>query len=64
MLFEARLVITAKEARLLLKRDDAVEEDEVWKFERRLTKAEAEGMVRVVFDDCYDMMNYAAHGDS
>lgn len=62
MLSEVRLVIGAKEARLVLKKDDAFVEDELWKFDRRMSSGEANEMVRVIFDGCFDLMNNLVHG--
>lgn len=60
---EVRLTVVAKEARLTLKRDDAVVEDEIWRLDRRLTQKEMDELCRIVFDDAYDALNFAAHGD-
>lgn len=63
MLAEVRLVVAAKEARLLLKQADSIVEDELWRLDRRFTKKEAEELCRAVFDDAYDLLNHAAHGE-
>lgn len=55
--------MTATEARLLVRNDDAVVEDESWRFGRRLGREEARSMVQAIFDDAYDMMNSTVHGD-
>jgi hypothetical protein len=62
MLAEVRLIVGAKEARLVLKRDDEVAEDELWRFDRRMSATEAKELVRVVFDGAFDMMNNLVHG--
>ena len=62
MLSEVRLIIGAKEARLVLKKGDDFLEDELWKFDRRMSAGEATEMVRVVFDGCFDLMNNLVHG--
>lgn len=62
MLSEVRLIVGAKEARLVLKKDDDTVEDELWKFERRMSATEATEFVRVVFDGAFDMMNNLVHG--
>jgi hypothetical protein len=62
MLSEVRLIVGAKEARLVLKKDDDVVEDELWRFERRMSSSEANEIVRVVFDGCFDLMNNFVHG--
>lgn len=64
MLAEVRLIVAAKEVRLVMKRGEGHVEDELWKLERRFTGKEAEEMCRVVFDDCYDLLNFTVHGDS
>jgi hypothetical protein len=63
MLAELRLMIAAKEARLILKHGDTVIEDEVWKFERPASSTEAKEVVAVAFADAYDILNSAVHGD-
>lgn len=63
MLAEVRLVVAAKEARLILKRDDESVEDELWKMEGKFSRKDALELCRVVFDDAYDLLNAAAHGD-
>ena len=63
MTAEIRLIVTATEARLLVRNDDAVVEDESWRFGRRLGREEARSMVQAIFDDAYDMMNSTVHGD-
>lgn len=63
MTAELRLVIATKEARLTFRRGDDIVEDEVWKFDRQLGRAEAMEIVRVAFDDAYDLIQWTAHGD-
>lgn len=63
MLAEVRLIMTPKEARLLLKHGDDVVEDEVWRMAAPLSKTEAKEFAGVVFSDAYDLMNTAAHGE-
>jgi hypothetical protein len=62
MLSEVHLIIGAKEARLILKKNDDFVEDELWKFDRKMSSTEANEMVRVVFDGCFDLMNNLVHG--
>ncbi len=62
MLSEVHLIIGAKEARLVLKKGDDFVEDELWKFDRKMSAGEAQGMVRVIFDGIFDMMNNLVHG--
>jgi hypothetical protein len=62
MLSEVHLIIGAKEARLILKKNDDFVEDELWKFDRKMSSTEATEMVRVVFDGCFDLMNNLVHG--
>ena len=62
MLSEVHLIIGAKEARLILKKNDDFVEDELWKFDRKMSSGEAKEMVRVVFDGCFDLMNNLVHG--
>jgi hypothetical protein len=63
MSVEVRLIIGNKEARLILKRDDDILEDELWKFDRQIGRSEAGEIVRVAFDDAYDLMQWTVHGD-
>lgn len=56
-------MIAPKEARLVLKHDDEIVEDEVWKFDRKVSRTEARQIARVAFDEYYDLLNYSAHGD-
>lgn len=60
---EVRLIIAKKEARLILKRDDDVIEDELWKFDSPMTKSEAVDLARIIFDEGYDLMQFYVHGD-
>jgi hypothetical protein len=60
---EVRLIIGNKEARLILKKDDDILEDELWKFDRQMGRSEAGEIVRVAFDDAYDLMQWTVHGD-
>ena len=62
MLSEVRLIVGAKEARLVLKKDDDTVEDELWKFDRRVSATESNEFVRVVFDGAFDLMNNLVHG--
>ena len=63
MLAEVRLVVAAKEARLVLKHDDKVVEDELWKFDTPVSRTEAKELIGVAFADAYDLMQHAVHGD-
>lgn len=63
MLAEVRLIITAKEARLVLRYGETLAEDEVWTFERKVSSTEAREVAKVAFDDAYDLLQYAVHGD-
>jgi len=63
MLAEVRLVIAPKEARLTIRKGDAVIEDEVWSFGRAIGKTEATELAMAVFHDSYDGLQYFAHGD-
>jgi hypothetical protein len=47
---------------LILKKNDDFVEDELWKFDRKMSSTEATEMVRVVFDGCFDLMNNLVHG--
>lgn len=60
---EVRLIIARKEARLMLKHGDDVIEDELWTFDAPVTAAEAKQLARVLFDEGFDMMQFAVHGD-
>lgn len=64
MISEVRLLIGTKEARLILKKGDDELEDELWKFDRKMSTKEAQEMCRVLFDEAFDLMNYSVHGDS
>jgi hypothetical protein len=63
MLADIHLVVGANEARVTVRHDNDVVEDECWKFDRRLSREEAKSAVAAVFADVYDMMNFAVHGD-
>lgn len=63
MLAEVRLIITAKEARLVLRSGETLVEDEVWTFERKMSSTEAREVAKVAFDDAYDLLQYSVHGD-
>lgn len=64
MLSEVRLIVGAKDARLILKKTDKeTVEEEVWNFERRVSSAYAQEIARVIFDDAYEVMQYAIHGE-
>lgn len=63
MLADVRLIVTATEARLTIRHDDQIVEDEVWKFGRRVGREEAKSMVQAIFDDSYDLLNFVTHGD-
>lgn len=60
---EVRLIVAKKEARLVLKHDDDVIEDELWKFDSPLSNTEARNLVRILFDEGYDLMQFSVHGD-
>lgn len=64
MLSEVRLLISSKEARLILKKGETVVEDELWKFERPVSKTEASEVARVMFDDGYDFLQHCVYGDA
>ena len=64
MLAEVRLIIASKEARLLYKRGETEIEDELWKFERPISKTEAREIAEAAFHDTFDLMQYSVHGDS
>lgn len=63
MLAEVRLLIARNEIRLVLKQAEKMEEDELWKAERPISQSEATSLARACFDDWYDTMNYAVHGE-
>lgn len=63
MLAELRLVIAPREARLVLKHGDDVIEDELWKFDGAVNRAQARELAGVAFADAYDLMNSAVHGN-
>lgn len=65
MLAEVRLMVAAREARLMLLNGGEVVEDEVWKFDAKIAASEAAQVARVSFDDLYDFMNAVVNaGDS
>lgn len=61
---EVRLIVAAKEARLVLTKDGDVIEDELWRFDRQVGGSEAKQMCRVLFDMAFDFVNTTVHGDS
>lgn len=63
MLADVRLTIGVTEARLVVRHDDQVVEDELWKFERKIGREEAKAMAEAIFADAYDVMNHVVHGD-
>ena len=63
MLADVRLVVAANEARLTIRHDDKIVEDELWTFGRRIGREEAKGMAQAIFADAYDMMQFVVHGD-
>lgn len=63
MLAEVRLIIAAKEARLILKKGEKIVEDELWKFDARIDRSEANQLADAAFHDAYDMLQYAVHSD-
>jgi hypothetical protein len=62
MTAELRLALAGKEARLSLKLDDKEIEDELWTFDKKLTKAELKEIATCVFQDAYEVIQYAANG--
>ena len=64
MLGEVRLIVAAKEARLILKIGETEIEDELWKFDRKISKTEAREVIEAAFHDAYDLMQFSVHGDS
>jgi hypothetical protein len=64
MLSEVRLIVAAKEARLVLKRGETLVEDEVWTFSTKMSRTEASEIARVMFDDCFDLMQYSVYGEA
>lgn len=63
MAAEVRLIIAKKEARLLVKHGEDVVEDELWKFDSPMTVREAKELVRILFDEGYDLMQFSVYGD-
>lgn len=64
MLGEVRLIVAAKEARLILKIGETEIEDELWTFDRKISKTEARQVLEAAFHDAYDLMQFSVHGDS
>lgn len=63
MLAEIRLIVAPKEARLLLKHGDDIVEDEIWRFDGKVSRTEAKELISVAFHECYDLLNTAVHGE-
>ena len=63
MLARVELIIAPKEARLTIRKGDETVEDEIWSFGRKIGRSEAAEFARAIFDDAYDAMNFAVHGD-
>ena len=63
MLGEVRLIVASKEARLILKIGEELIEDELWSFEKKISKTEARQVIEAAFHDAYDLMQYSVHGD-
>jgi len=63
MLAEVRLIIASREAKLVIRRGETTVEDEVWKFERPISKTEANELAEAAFHDAFDLMQQAVHGD-
>ena len=51
MLGEVRLIVASKEARLILKIGETLIEDELWTFERKISKTEAREVIEAAFHD-------------
>lgn len=64
MLGEVRLIVAAKEARLILKIGETLIEEELWSFDRKISKTEARQVLEAAFHDAYDLMQFSVHGDS
>jgi hypothetical protein len=63
MLAEVRLIIAAKEARLILKKGEKIVEDELWTFDARIDRSEAGSVAVAAFHDAFDLLQYAVYGD-
>ena len=64
MLSEVRLIVGAKDARLVLKKNDKeTVEEEIWTFDHKVAASRAQEITRVIFDDAYEMMQYAIYGE-
>jgi len=59
---EVRLLLTQKSATLVLTIGSNVVEQETWKFDTPAPRRELRDIGECVFNDCYDLMNYATHG--
>lgn len=64
MLGEVRLIVAGKEARLILKIGETLIEEELWSFDRKISKTEARQVLEAAFHDAYDLMQFSVHGDS
>ena len=42
---------------------ETIVEDEVWKFNRPISKTEAKELAEAAFHDCFDLLQHAVHGD-
>lgn len=63
MLAEVRLMIGARESRLMLLNGGEVIDDEIWKFDAKVAASQAAEAAKVAFDDLYDYMNTSVNGD-
>lgn len=63
MLGEVHFLVSAREARLILRRGETTIEDETWKFDRSLGRSQAADMVESAFHDVFDLMQFVVHGD-
>lgn len=46
----------------MVRQGDEVTSDELWKFDRTMSRTEAKEIVEAAFSDCYDLMNFVVHG--
>lgn len=63
MLTEVRLLIAAKEIRLIMKVGEEIVEDDLWKADRKITVDQAKALAQVAFHDYFDLVNYSVHGE-
>lgn len=62
MLAEINVAITKNGATLVIRKGEAVVDEEIWSFPS-IGKTEAAEAAGILFDDAYDFLNACVHGD-